>query len=281
MSDLRGVPGNACLAAAAARGGGAGRAIGPDGAGGRSDDRDGYAADTNAADERDDRDVDVPADRATLTGEGAWAGFVRTSFTNRSLAVVCLWVSRQFRNRAGVGSHRDVGAGRHGAGRRERNSSPRATPSQGPVAAAGGDDVRQDGGRRRSFSACSAAPPRCSSPPSARMARPRSVGVGVSPDELKQLQFGISSSPASWGSSQVLCPVLAAAAADHSPRSGFAASVGTVRFWRDGIRDGVTRGGARGRSSTETRRVRRVPHADRGRGGVRGVRRGFVWGLRG
>ena len=48
-------------------------------------------------------------------------------------------------------------------------------------------------------------------------------------------------------------PVLAAAAADHSPRSGFAASVGTVRFWRDvGYAMGLPVAALADASSTET-----------------------------
>ena len=44
----------------------------------------------NNADYADD-DVDAPADPTTLTGEETmWAAFVRTSFADRSLSVVCL-----------------------------------------------------------------------------------------------------------------------------------------------------------------------------------------------
>ena len=82
-----------------------------------------------------------------------------------------------------------------------------------------------------------------------------SVGVGVSPDELKQLQFGylVLSGVLLGFFTGLMYPVLAAAAADHSPRSGFAASVGTVRFWRDvGYAMGLPVAALADASSTET-----------------------------
>jgi hypothetical protein len=263
MSDLRGVRRGTPLFDDdddARDAGGAGRTNRTDGAGGRSDDLDGYAADTNAVEDgRDDRDVDVPADRATLTGEeSAWAGFVRTSFTNRSLAVVCL---------AGFCANFETGL------------------AWGLIATWARDVMGLGGRERDFFTACYSFVKGLSQLLAGMMSdrigrkapiilgllggaaallvaavgagwRGRvSVGVGVSPDELKQLQFGylVLSGVLLGFFTGLMYPVLAAAAADHSPRSGFAASVGTVRFWRDvGYAMGLPVAALADASSTET-----------------------------
>lgn len=241
---------------------GAGRKKRTDGAGGGggSDDLDGYAADTNAAEDgRDDRVDDVPTDRATLTGEeSAWAGFVRTSFANKSLAVVCLaGFCANFETGLAWGLMATWARDAMGLGGRERDFFTACYSFVKGLSQLLAGIMSDRIGRKAPMclGLLGGAAALLVAAVGAGWRGRVSVGVGVSPDELKQLQFGylVLSGVLLGFFTGLMYPVLAAAAADHSPRSGFAASVGTVRFWRDvGYAMGLPVAALADASSTET-----------------------------
>ena len=262
MSDLRGVRRGTPLFDDdddARDAGGAGRKNRTDGAGGlRSDDLDGYAADTNAAEDgrEDGRDVDVPADHATLTGEeSAWAGFVRTSFVNKSLAVVCLaGFCANFETGLAWGLIATWARDSMGLGGRERDFFTACYSFVKGLSQLLAGMISDKIGRKAPMCLGCAAGLLVAAFGAGWRGRV-SVGVGVTPDELKQLQFGylVLSGVLLGFFTGLMYPVLAAAAADHSPRSGFAGSVGTVRFWRDvGYAMGMPVAALADASSTET-----------------------------
>ena len=146
---------------------------------------------------------------------------------------------RQLRNRAGVGSHGDVGAGRHGAGRRARDFFTACYSFVKGLSQLLAGIMSDRIGRKAPMclGLLGGAAALLVAAVGAGWRGRVSVGVGVDPDELKQLQFAyLCGSPeSSWGSSRASCtrcspPPRRITRAGRLQPPGTA---GTVRFWRD------------------------------------------------
>ena len=258
MSDLsgarRGVPLFDDDDAAVRRGNGAALEGDPDG------DPDGYAADTNAAEDGGaDDDVDAPADPTTLTGEETmWAAFVRTSFADRSLSVVCLaGFCANFETGLAWGLMATWARDVMGLGGRERDFFTACYSFVKGLSQLLAGMVSDRVGRKTPMclGLLGGSAALLVAAVGAGWHGRASIGVGVSPDELRQLQFGylVLSGVLLGFFTGLMYPVLAAAAADHSPKSGMAGSIGTVRFWRDfGYAMGMPMAAIADAASTET-----------------------------